>query len=87
MALEALPDAQGQPLLHKPFFAGEQVGQQHAARRNGVSAQRDTPLENSAEEHNEVNYIKPSLLFPTSNKPSIKIIDTSFKELIDSILR
>jgi hypothetical protein len=87
MALEALPEAQGQPLLHKPFFAGEQADQQNAARHNGVSARRDTPLENSIKEHDEVKAINHSLLFPASNKPSIKIIDTSFKELIDSILR
>jgi hypothetical protein len=87
MALEALPEAQGQPLLHKPFFAGEQADRQHAARRKAVSARRDTPLENSIREHDEVTSINHSLLFPTSNKPSIKIIDTSFKELIDSILR
>jgi hypothetical protein len=87
MALEALPDAQGQPILHKPFFAGEQAGRQNTTQRSGVPARRDMSQEHIIEEHEKVNYINTSLLFPSSNKPLIKKLDPSFKELIDSILR
>ena len=86
MALEAL-DAQGQPLLHKPFFAGEQAGSQNRALRSGAPAWRDTSQEHITEEHEKVNYLNTSLLFSSSNKPLIKKRDPSFKALIDSILR
>ncbi|MDR0637096.1 MAG: hypothetical protein LBF87_08460 [Treponema sp.] len=87
MALEALPDAQGQPILHKPFFAGEQPGQQNTALRSGAPARHSTSQEHIVEEHEKASYINTSFLFSSSNKPLIKKLDPSFKALIDSILR
>ncbi|MDR2417437.1 MAG: hypothetical protein LBD79_00090 [Treponema sp.] len=90
MALEVLPDAQGQPILHKPFFAGQQADQQKTAQRSSAPAQHDTSQEHIVldfEEHEKGNFINTSFLFPSSNKPLIKKLDPSFKELIDSILR
>ncbi|MDR1399176.1 MAG: hypothetical protein LBJ41_04570 [Treponema sp.] len=86
MALEAL-DVQGQPMLHKPFFAGEQSGPQNMALRSDSPAWRDTSQAYITEEHEKANYINTSLLFPLSNKSLIKKHDPSFKALIDSILR
>jgi hypothetical protein len=90
MALEALPDAQGQAILHKPFFAGQQTDQQKTARESGTPAQRDTSQEHIVwdfEEHEKGNSINTSLLFPSSTQSLIKKSDPSFKALIDSILR
>ena len=87
MALEALPDAQGQPILHKPFLAGEQPGQQNTALRSGAPVRHGTSQEHIIEESEKVSYMNTSLLFSSSNKPLIKKLDPSFKALIDSILR
>jgi hypothetical protein len=88
MELEALPEMQGMPLLRRPFAGGNGA---HSAAARGMSRQSATSLprdlgaaQNIIEERDGVQYINSAFL---SSSKSVKNLDMSFKELIDSILR
>jgi hypothetical protein len=88
MELEALPEMQGMPLLRRPFVGGSVA---HTAVDRSMGRQSQTSLshdlnaaQNIIEERDGVQYINNAFL---SSSKSVKNLDMSFKELIDSILR
>jgi hypothetical protein len=88
MELEALQETAGTSLLHRPFAGGSAAHTatpRSSSRQSKAQLLRDVNAErNIIEERDGVQYINSAFL--TSSK-SVKNLDLSFKELIDSILR